>query len=79
MIPSEAIHSGAPTSCPECGVRVELDVYLSAAGFYIGTYCGCGPYSRESGYYPSEQAARSAMVAGGYERPGIFPPSFTSA
>lgn len=68
MLPGETINSGAPMTCPECGVTVEPDVHLSAAGYYIGTYCNCGPYSCESGYYPSEEAARTAMAAGGYER-----------
>jgi len=41
-----------------------LDAYESHAGFYIGTFCGCGPYSRESGYYPTLEAATAAFGRG---------------
>lgn len=34
-----------------------IDVHRSAAGYYIGSWCGCGPYSRESDYYPTHEAA----------------------
>lgn len=46
----------------------KLDVYRSAAGFYVGTYCHCGPYTRESGYYPSHELAQAALQSGAYGR-----------
>jgi len=58
MIEGETILSGAPDTCPECGVTPTLEVYRSNAGYYLGTYCNCGPYSRESGYYATEQEAQ---------------------
>ncbi len=50
--------SGSPSNLPR------LDAYESRAGFYIGTFCGCGPYSRESGYYPTFEAATAAFGRG---------------
>jgi len=64
MLPGETIMSGAPETCPDCGVTPELDVHMSGAGYYIGTFCGCGPYSRESGYYPTREAAEAALESG---------------
>lgn len=51
MIPGETLGTGAPQNCPDCKVRLVPKVMSSAAGYYIGTSCDCGPYSRESGYY----------------------------
>jgi len=42
--------------CEECGT-LELQVLRSAAGYYIGTACNCGPYSRESGYFRTHEDA----------------------
>lgn len=41
----------------------KLDVYLSG-GYYIGTFCGCGPYSRESGYYRTRELAQADLDTG---------------
>lgn len=68
MLPGETIASGANPTCDECGVTVTLDVFRSNAGYYIGTYCNCGPYSRESGYYDSKEGAMKSLHEGGYER-----------
>ena len=68
MLPGETIASGAPPRCEECGTMPKLDVYLSGAGFYIGTYCQCGPYTRESGYYRTRELAQAAFVSGAYGR-----------
>ena len=46
----------------------KLDVYLSGAGYYIGTYCACGPYSRESGYYRTRELAQADLDTGAYDR-----------
>ena len=74
MIPRETINSGAAKRCPtcECDVGSALRVCRSAAGYYIGTTCDCGPYSRESGYYHSQEAAEEALKQGGYERSSEF-------
>jgi hypothetical protein len=46
-----------------------LDVHESRAGFYIGSYCACGPYSRESRYYPTRDEAIDAFEATQPKRP----------
>lgn len=68
MIPDETIASGAPSTCPECQKKLQLQVLRSAAGYYVGTQCNCGPYSRESGYYPTAGAAQSALDTGAFGR-----------
>jgi hypothetical protein len=68
-LPGETIATGAPYVCPECNEHVVLDVYQSAAGYYVGTYCGCGPYSRESGYYKTRDLAQKDLDTGDYARP----------
>jgi hypothetical protein len=61
MLKGETLRSGAPKRCSGCGVVPELQVCKSAAGYYIGTYCECGPYSRESCYYGSEEDAEEEL------------------
>lgn len=68
MLPGETIASGAPSTCARCFKDVENEVLRSAAGYYIGTICGCGPYSRESGYYRTEEAAQRALDQGTFHR-----------
>ena len=62
MMSGETIASVAPGTCPECN-RVRNQVLRSAARFYVGTRCKCGPYSRESGYYQTEREAQRALDA----------------
>ena len=66
MMPGETILSGAPVN-PNVS---PFKVMQSAAGFYIGTSewdndfkCDM-PYSRESGYYPTQEAAQQALDTG---------------
>lgn len=68
MMPGETITTGAPRTCPDCGVTVEEQVLMSGAGYYIGTECDCGPYSRESDYYPSREVAQSHLRHGAWDR-----------
>jgi hypothetical protein len=68
MLPGETIASGAPSTCPECRTELGNQVLRSAAGFYIGTRCECGPYSRESGYYRTEQEAQRTLDTGTFVR-----------
>lgn len=68
MIEGETLLSGASETCCECGETVRLGVYLSAAGYYVGTRCRCGPYTRESGYYATEREASEALAEGSYRR-----------
>jgi len=67
-IPGETIATGAARTCSECGVTPELNVYFTPAGYYIGTYCDCGPYSRESEYYKSRKEALDALEENSFGR-----------
>lgn len=68
-IEGETLETGAPCVCANCGARVVLGVWRSAAGYYVGTRCSCGPYTRESGYYRTEDEGRAALASGEYGRP----------
>lgn len=61
MLPGETIGSGAAKKCPDCCKILTLDVYSTPAGYYIGTYCDCGPYSRESEYYKTHAEASAVF------------------
>lgn len=68
-LPGETIATGASPFCPDCGHKMPIQVLRSAAGFYIGTECCCGPYSRESGYYATHAEAEAALTTETYYRP----------
>lgn len=72
MIPGETLASRPSTeyhACLDCGNLMVPKVLYSNAGWYIGTCCDrCGPYSRESGYYPTADAAHNALAAGSFSR-----------
>jgi len=57
MMNGETITSGAAAKCSDCGVELDLKVMHSGGGFYLGTECHCGPYSRESGYFGTHEEA----------------------
>lgn len=61
MLPGETIRTGASPVCEDCGTKLEMQILRSNAGYYVGTACRCGPYSRESGYYASHQEAKMAL------------------
>lgn len=67
-LPGETLATGAPHTCADCGTTVELAVMMSGAGFYVGSECGCGPYSRESGYFRDRAAAQAALDSGEFGR-----------
>jgi hypothetical protein len=68
VMSKETIARGASPKCIDCGDTPSLDIYRSHAGYYIGTFCQCGPYSRESDYYETRELAEAALKAGGFER-----------
>jgi non-ribosomal peptide synthetase component E (peptide arylation enzyme) len=68
MLPGETIATGAPSTCADCLKDLKNEVLRSAAGYYIGTLCDCGPYTRESGYYRTEEEAQRALDAGTFVR-----------
>lgn len=61
MIKGETIVTGAPSTCPDCHVKLTPKVMRSGAGYYIGTECKCGPYSRESKYYGTRELAQTDL------------------
>lgn len=61
VLPGETIRTGASDTCPDCKEKLVEQVLLSNAGYYIGTRCNCGPYSRESGYYKTREEAQNAL------------------
>jgi hypothetical protein len=67
-VPGETISHGLSPRCSDCGLMPKIDVYSTPAGYYIGTRCDCGPYSRESGYYRTREAAQAALADGSYGR-----------
>ena len=70
MIRGETLASGAPAVCEDCGARPAPPAVFKSpgGGWYIGTWCRCGPYSRESGYYHTQALALEALEAGRYRR-----------
>lgn len=53
----------------QLGERLPLQVLHSTAGYYIGTTDEGGPASRESvQYFPSYQAASSALTTGRWQQ-----------
>lgn len=56
-ISGEIGHVGS--TCKECGVTMEARVLSSNAGYYVGTMCDCGPYSRETGYFKTQKEAEA--------------------
>lgn len=57
-LPGEIGHSFK--TCEDCGVVLVPQV-LKTCAFYIGTFCNCGPYSRESGYYATREEAQADL------------------
>jgi hypothetical protein len=53
---------GLGTITCTCGEDLPLKVCQSAAGFYLGHVCNkCGPYSRETGYFPTREIAEAEL------------------
>jgi hypothetical protein len=53
--------------CGECEAKIEHSVCFNKAGYYIGTFCDCGPYSQYSGYYKDYDSALFALVTKNYK------------
>jgi hypothetical protein len=64
MLPGECVQSDT-VDCTECGQHLSIQVCQSPAGYYIGFWCpNCGPYSRESFYYKTKEAAEAVFGSG---------------
>ena len=58
----ETIARGASPYCEDCHNFVTWGTYKSQHGWYIGTSCKCGPYTRESvEYYLTMEQAEIAL------------------
>lgn len=68
VMPKETIQTGAPETCEDCGATPKIEVQNSAGGYYIGTWCDCGPYSRESDYFRTREQAEKALKSGMFGR-----------
>jgi hypothetical protein len=62
MSPGETLLTGANPKCDECMMTPPLTVMRSGGGWYIGSICDCGPFSRESSYYPTSKAAEGDLL-----------------
>lgn len=60
-IENETILSGAAALCLDCSRKPDWRVLQSPAGWYVGTICNCGPYSRETEYFDDENLANEAL------------------
>ena len=60
-IVKETLLTGAESICPDCKTVLVPKVLSSYAGFYIGTICQCGPYSRESKYFRTKEEAEKVL------------------
>lgn len=56
MLPGETVLSGCKLATTD-----DFQVLHSAAGYYIGTLKNGSPCTRETGYFPSEKAAKVAL------------------
>ena len=68
VLPGETVATGASSTCRDCGTVMNPRVCHSAAGYYVGYECPCGPYSRESDYFKTRELAEKALHTGDYDR-----------
>lgn len=54
----ETIHLGAPKVCPECKTKAKLTTLKGIEGYYVGSTCLCGIYTRETIYTDIHTAAQ---------------------
>lgn len=77
MMHGETIATGASPTCSDCGATPPIAVHQNGQGaYYIGTWCHCGPYSRESHYYRTCEEAEAALASGRYQRHLMDLPSY---
>jgi hypothetical protein len=76
MMHGENIATGASPTCSDCGLTPPMAVHQNGRGaYYIGTWCDCGPYSRESDYFGTHEEAEAALASGRYHRHLVELPS----
>ena len=60
VLQGETIATGAASTCPDCDTKLELKVFYTCM-YYVGTWCKCGPYSRETCYFETLAEAEEAL------------------
>ena len=60
VLQGETIATGAASVCPDCDTKLELKVFYTCM-YYVGTWCKCGPYSRETCYFETLAEAEEAF------------------
>lgn len=60
-LPGETICSGAPVVCPKCKTKATFMLRKTPAGYYVGSLCACGPYTRETFYFDTSVMALAIM------------------
>ena len=71
MLATETTGGKETSKCPHCSEERELGVQRSAAGYWIGYWCNCGPGGRETEYFGSHQEAEDALES--FYADGILP------
>jgi len=61
MLKGETILTGADKTCEICGEPYSFEVLHSGAGYYVGTVCCVGPWTRESRYWDRRTEAELAL------------------
>ncbi len=61
MFRGETITTGASDRYPICNKKLTFQVMRSQAGYYIGTSCCEGPYTRETSYFRLRAQAEEAL------------------
>lgn len=51
----------SPDKCEDCEIKLDTQVLQSGSGYYLGTQCNCGPYSRESDYFVTQESAEAEL------------------
>lgn len=64
----QTIATGKPKQCVKCRQIPALQVVGCGDGYYIGTVCDCGPYTRESDHYGTSREANDRLRFGNYSR-----------
>ena len=70
MLPGETVATGASPYCYHCDRDATgPQVLSSAAGYFVGYVCQCGPaFTRESRYYRMRGDADGALERGDWAR-----------
>jgi hypothetical protein len=68
-LPTEDKSNDVRRECMICCTALNIKVLPDDDGYYVGYVCPlCGPYSRESRYYPNREEAQSALNLGIWNR-----------